>query len=170
MLSSQGRVPVGPQAIVDWPEMARTTPAGGEVAQMGVLAVWGVAKQTLRSMPESTDAQPGPGSSVSPRCPGLDLLGRQPGRVQPRLDIAAGWGSVKCRANTCAGEARKPRPLRLALSEPGKPNSARHCGNAGPRPTQQGDCCRAESGDMPWATVYKVASGVLRCSPCTGES
>lgn len=114
MLSSQGRVPVGPQAIVDWPlEMARTTPAGGEAAQIGVLVVWGVAKQTR--IPESTGSQR-LGARLSPRCPGLDLWEGSLSWCSPDTrDIAAGWG-VSC-ANTCAGEARKPRPTTPWRSE-----------------------------------------------------
>ena len=60
MLNSQGRVPVGPQVHLFVEsglasEMARTTPTGGEVARLEMLAVWGVARQTR--IPESTDAQ-----------------------------------------------------------------------------------------------------------------
>lgn len=60
----------------------------------------------------------GLGARFPPRCPGLNLSGRQPGRVQPRHPRHRRLGSVKCGANTCAGEAGKPRPLRLDNGAP----------------------------------------------------
>ena len=86
MLNSQGRVPVGPQVHLFVEsglasEMARTTPTGGEVARLEMLAVWGVARETRIRVHR---CPAGLGARLPPKYPGLDLSVGQPGRVQPR--------------------------------------------------------------------------------------
>ena len=119
LISSQGRVLLahGPTSFSVVSGLAsepdRTTPMGGGVSQMEMLAVW----QPGRHKCQSTWTPRGPGSSLSPRqarqVPRPSSPAGQPGMMLPRHRRPCRLGSVKCGANTCAGEAGKPRPLPL---------------------------------------------------------
>lgn len=148
--------------------MARTTPAGGEVAQIGVLVVWGVAKQTR--IPESTDAQRAWELGFPPDAQASISWEGSLERCSPDTrDIAAGWGVSS--AGQTPAQVRPGSHAHYAWrsSEPGKPNSARHCGNAGPEPTQQRGIVVGQRAGHALGLFTRWLLGSSRCSPCTGD-